>query len=300
MNISLDLYKAFYFVAKNKSITKAAQELMISQPAVSKSIKTLENELNSKLFERTNNGVKLTEIGNLIYKKIENAMFLIESAENDIKSVLNMEIGTLRIGASKVIIDEFLMPYIIKFKNKYPKIDIKILTDNTNLLEEYELGLVDIIFTNMPAEIPNKCKFVKLITLNNCFAANEIYKEYKNKKLKPIDLKNLPLLLLNKGTVNRTRIEEYCSNKNIQINPKMEFGSNSLIKEFTLNGFGIGMLDEEHIKKELESGKLFKLDINIPLTEKYLGMCYNENNSRLALKEFIKIIEEDLELTRYN
>lgn len=296
MNISLDLYKVFYFVAKNKNITKAAQELMISQPAVSKSIKTLENELNSKLFERTNNGVELTEVGNLIYKKIENAISLIESAENDIKSVLNMEMGTLRIGASKVIIDEFLMPYIIKFKNKYPKIDIKILTDNTNLLEEYELGLVDIIFTNMPAVIPDKCKFVKLITLNNCFVANETYNEYKNKKLKPMDLEALPLLLLNKGTVNRTRIEEYCSNKNIQINPKMEFGSNSLIKEFTLNGFGVGMLDEEHIKEELESGKLFKLDINISLTEKYLGMCYNENNSRLALKEFIKIIEEDLEL----
>lgn len=296
MNISLDLYKAFYFVAKNKSITKAAQELMISQPAVSKSIKTLENELNSKLFERTNNGVELTEVGNLIYKKIENAISLIESAENDIKSVLNMEMGTLRIGASKVIIDEFLMPYIIKFKNKYQKIDIKILTDNTNLLEEYELGLVDIIFTNMPAVIPDKCKFVKLITLNNCFVANETYNKYKNKKLKPMDLEALPLLLLNKGTVNRTRIEEYCSNKNIQINPKMEFGSNSLIKEFTLNGFGVGMLDEEHIKEELESGKLFKLDINISLTEKYLGMCYNENNSRLALKEFIKIIEEDLEL----
>jgi len=296
MNISLDLYKVFYFVAKNKSITKAAQELMISQPAVSKSIKTLENELNSKLFERTNNGVELTEVGNLIYKKIENAISLIESAENDIKSVLNMEMGTLRIGASKVIIDEFLMPYIIKFKNKYQKIDIKILTDNTNLLEEYELGLVDIIFTNMPAVIPDKCKFVKLITLNNCFVANETYNEYKNKKLKASDIEKLPLLLLNKGTVNRTRIEEYCNNKNIQINPKMEFGSNSLIKEFTLNGFGIGMLDEEHIKEELESGKLFKLDINIPLTEKYLGMCYNENNSRLALKEFIKIIEEDLEL----
>ena len=236
---------------------------MISQPAVSKSIKTLENELNSKLFERTNNGVELTEVGNLIYKKIENAISLIESAENDIKSVLNMEMGTLRIGASKVIIDEFLMPYIIKFKNKYQKIDIKILTDNTNLLEEYELGLVDIIFTNMPAVIPDKCKFVKLITLNNCFVANETYNEYKNKKLKASDIEKLPLLLLNKGTVNRTRIEEYCNNKNIQINPKMEFGSNSLIKEFTLNGFGIGMLDEEHIKEELESGKLFKLDINM-------------------------------------
>lgn len=298
MNISLDLYKVFYCVAKNKSITRASNELMISQPAVSKSIKTLENLVNSKLFERTNNGVYLTEVGQLIYGRVENAIQLITSAEKDIKSVLNMELGTLRIGASKVIIDEFLMPYIVKFKNKYPKIEIKILTENTNVLEKYELGLVDIIFTNMPAEIPDKCKFVKLITLHNCFAANENYNQYKNKKV--IDLESLPLLLLNKGTINRTRIEEYCSKKSIRIHPKMEFGSNSVVKEFTLNGFGVGMLDEEHIKKELEDGKLFKLELDIPLKEKYLGMCYNQNNSNLALKEFIKTIESELKLNGTN
>lgn len=173
MNISLDLYRVFYCVAKNKSITGAANELMISQPAVSKSVKTLERQMNSKLFERTNHGIKLTEMGELIYGRVENAISLIDSAEKDVKSVLNMELGTLRIGASKVIIDEFLMPYIVKFKDKYPKIEVKIFTENTNVLEEYELGLVDIIFTNMPAEIPTKCKFVKLITLHNCFAANE-------------------------------------------------------------------------------------------------------------------------------
>ena len=300
MNISLDLYKVFYCVAKNKNITRAAQELMISQPAVSKSIKTLENAMSLKLFKRTNGGVELTEIGNLIYDRIENALSLISAAEKDVESILNMELGTLRIGISKVIIDEFLMPYIIKFKNKYPKIDIKILTDNTNLLEKYELGLVDILFMNMPSEIPNKCKLVKLITLNNCFAASEKYSQYKNKKLKATDLESLPLLLLNKGTVNRARIDDYCSNNNIKINPKMEFGSNSVVKEFTLNGFGIGMLDEEHIKEELENGKLFKLDIDISLKEKYLGMCYNSNSSNLALKNFIKTIENELEFNDTN
>lgn len=297
MNISLELYKVFYCVAKNKSITGASNELMISQPAVSKSIKTLENQMDSKLFERTNNGVSLTKMGELIYGRVENAIQLIESAEKDVKSILNMEVGTLRIGVSKVILDEFLMPYVIKFKDKYPKVNVQILTDNTNVLEKYELGLVDIIFTNMPAEIPDKCKFVKLITLHNCFAANEKYKQYKNKKLRVSDLEKIPLLLLNRGTINRNRIEEYCSNKNIRIDPKMEFGSNSVVKEFTLSGFGIGMLDEEHIKKELENGELFKLDIDIPLKEKYLGMCYNQNNLNPALIEFIKIIEAELELT---
>ncbi|MCI8346825.1 MAG: LysR family transcriptional regulator [Bacilli bacterium] len=296
MNISLDLYKVFYCVAKNKSITGASNELMISQPAVSKSVKTLERQMNSKLFERTNHGIKLTEMGELIYGRVENAISLIDSVEKDVESVLNMELGTLRIGASKVIIDEFLMPYIVKFKDKYPKIEVKIFTENTNILEAYELGLVDIIFTNMPAEIPTKCKFVKLITLHNCFAANENYKQYQGKKLKAIDLERVPLLLLNRGTINRDRIEEYGSNKGIRINPKMEFGSNSVVKEFTLNGFGIGMLDEEHIKKELEDGKLFKLELDIPLKEKYLGMCYNQKSSNLALKEFIKIIDYELKL----
>lgn len=295
MNISLDLYKVFYCVAKNKSITRASQELLISQPAVSKSIKTLEVLMNSNLFERTNNGVELTELGEFIYERVENALLLFESIEKDIKAMSNMELGTLRIGVSKVIIDEFLMPYIVKFNNKYPKIEIKILTDNTDLLEKYDLGLVDIIFTNMPAEIPKKCKFVKLISLNNCFAANEKYLEYKNRKLKDTDLEKLPLLLLNKGTINRKRIDEYCSKRNIKLNPIIELGSNSLVKEFTLNGVGIGMLDEEHIKEELEDGKLFKLDIEVLLTEKGLGMCYNPHNSNLALKKFIKMFEHEID-----
>ncbi len=297
MNISLDLYKVFYFVAKNKNITRASQELLISQPAVSKSIKTLENIMDSKLFVRTNNGVELTKLGELIYERVENAILLFESVEKDIKAISNMELGTLRIGVSKVIIDEFLMPYIVEFNNKYPKIEIKILTDNTDLLEKYDLGLVDIIFTNMPAKIPDKCKFVKLVSLKNCFAANEKFQEYKNRKLTASDLEKLPLLLLNKGTINRTRIDEYCSKRNIKINPIIEFGSNSLVKEFTLNGFGIRMLDEEHIKEELEKGKLFKLDIDVSLTEKGLGMCYNPNNSNSALKKFVKIFEIELELS---
>lgn len=294
MNISLDLYKVFYCVAKNKSVTRASQELMISQPAVSKSIKTLEELMNLKLFKRTNSGVELTDLGELIYERVENALLLFESIEKDIKAMSNMELGTLRIGVSKVIIDEFLMPYIVKFNSEYPKIEIKILTDNSNLLEKYDLGLVDIIFTNMPAEIPEKCKYVKLISLNNCFAANEKYQEYKNKKLKDTDLEKLPLLLLNKGTINRNRIDEYCSERNIKLNPVIELGSNSLVKEFTLNGVGIGMLDEEHIKEELENGKLFKLDIEATLTEKCLGMCYNPNNSNLALKKFVKMFEDEL------
>ena len=293
MNISLDLYKVFYCVAKNKSVTKASKELMISQPAVSKSIKTLENQMNEKLFERRNDGVELTEPGKLIYQKVENALSLIENAETDIKLMQNMESGSLRIGVSKTIIDEFLMKYITEFHNKYPKIKLEIITDNVDLIKKYELGLVDVVFTNMPSDIPHNCKFIKLIDLNNCFVASEKYIEYKNKKLKSEDLEKLPLLLLYKGTINRNRIDEYCYKNNIKLNPKMEFGSNTLIKDFTLNGFGIGMLDEENVMEELKSGELFKLDIDVPLSEKYLGLFYNQNNKKTTVDKFIDLIIEN-------
>ena len=77
MNINLELYKTFYYVAKNESISRAANELMISQPAISKSIKTLEEQVNVQLFIRKRDGVELTDAGEIIYNKIKNAMELL-------------------------------------------------------------------------------------------------------------------------------------------------------------------------------------------------------------------------------
>ena len=104
MDISLDLYKVFYYVAKNENITRASNELMISQPAISRSIKSLEEQLGMTLFIRKRDGVLLSEAGQLIYEKIKNSMELIESAENDLKSLSNLDKGVINIGASKTII----------------------------------------------------------------------------------------------------------------------------------------------------------------------------------------------------
>ena len=104
----------------------------------------------------------------------------------------------------------------------------------------------------------------------------------------------LPLLVLTKGATTRIRLDDYCSLNNIEIHPKMEFGSNTIIKEFTEAGFGIGLLTEEHIKEELESGELFKLDLELPLKEKYLGMVWNKDNKSLVAKNFIKYIKNNI------
>ncbi len=295
MNINLELYKTFYYVAKNENISRASNELLISQPAISKAIKTLEKQLNTNLFIRKRDGMELTEAGEAFYKKIKDAMQLISSAENDLKVITSMESGIINIGASKTILHEFLMPYIKDFHKKYPKISIRIFTDKTSdLINKSKMGIIDVIFINMPIGLPINFDSIKIMALHDCLACNNTYKYLKDKKLEKKDLSELPLLVLTKGTVTRIRLDDYCSENNIKINPEMEFGSNTLIKEFTEAGFGIGLLTEEHIKEELDNGKLFKLNFELPLKEKYLGMIWNKDNKSLVAKNFIKYIKNNI------
>lgn len=295
MNINLELYKTFYYVAKNGSISRAANELMISQPAISKSIKTLEEQIGTNLFIRKRDGVELTEAGETIYKKIKEAMDLINSAENDLEVLTNMDSGTINIGASKTILHEFLMPYIKSFHKKYPKINIRIFTDKTaELVKKSKTGLIDVIFTNMPYYMPNEFDIFKLMDLHDCLVANKSFEYLKDKNISKEKLEKLPLLILTKGATTRIRFDDYCTEHNIKIHPEMEFGSNTLIKDFTMAGFGIGLLTQEHVKNELDSGELFKLNIELPLKEKYLGMVFNKENKSLVSKNFINYIKNDI------
>lgn len=294
MNINLELYKVFYYVAKNGNISRAANEMLISQPAISKSIKTLESQINTKLFIRKRDGVELTEVGIKLYKKIKDAMELITSAEEDIESLTTMNTGIINIGASKTILHEYLMPLIKEFHKLYPKIKIRIFTDKTSdLIKKTNMGLIDVIFTNMPYNFPQNYSIFKLMNLHDCFVANNFYEYLKNKKINKKEFEKLPLLILTKGATTRIRLDEYCLENNISINPEMEFGSNTLIKDFTLAGFGVGMLTREHVRNEINNKELFELDIELPLKEKYLGLAYITENVGIASKQFIKYIKEN-------
>lgn len=295
MNINIELYKVFYCVAKNESVTRASNELLVSQPAISKSIKTLEEQINTKLFIRKRDGVELTEAGQTIFNKIKEAMELIDSAEQDLKSLTNLEKGSINIGASKTIIHEFLMPYIKNFHIEYPNINIRIFTDKTSeLIKKTKIGIVDVIFTNMPFNFPRDFESFKLMDLHDCLVASDSFKHLKDKVINKKELEHLPLLILTKGATTRIRLDDYCVENNITIHPEMEFGSNTLIKEFTEAGFGIGMLTKEHVKDELNSGKLFELKISLPLKEKYLGMVWNTDNKSLIAKKFINYIKNNI------
>lgn len=295
MNVNLELYKAFYYVGKNKSISKAVDELMISQPAISRSIKTLEGQLNVNLFIRKRDGVELSEAGLLIFDKVKNAIMLIENAENEISSFKKLDFGYINIGASKTILHEFLMKYITEFHKEFPNIVIRVYTDKTSLLiKKSKIGLIDIIFTNLDDNDYSDFENVRLIKINDCLAVNESYCNLKDKVISNNELEELPFILLTKGATSRNIFDNVCNKNDIRINPIMEFGSNSLVKEFTLSGFGVGLLTEEFVKDEIKSGKLIKLNTKLNLGSKYIGMLYTKESINYAAKEFISHIKNSI------
>ena len=292
MKTNLELYKVFYYVAKNKSITQAANELMVSQPAVSKSIKVLERDLDTVLFNRNNDGVSLNNAGELLYKKIKGAMELIISAEEDITSINNMEKGTINIGAGNTIMQRYLMPYIKEFHVKYPNINVIVHTVVTEeLIKRAELGLVDIVFTHLPNTIPNSFTTIKLKKLHDILVVNSD-SEYKDQNISKKDLKNLPLILLPFGASNRKNFNKFCAQNNIVINPLMEIGNDLIIEECAQNGLGVGLVVKEYVQNKLDNKELFELNTSFKIDEKDL-ICIVESNrmNNITIKKFLELLK---------
>lgn len=182
MNVDFELYKIFYTVANTKNITKAAKELCISQPAISKSIKNLENQIGGKLFIRTKRGVSLTDEGREIYKYVKIGVEALYNAENKFSEFKNLEIGTIRIGISASLAKHFLMPYLTKFHKNFPNIKLQIISDiSENLISKIKNGLVDIIILNTIDFNSNDINIISIKDSQDCFFVNENLKNLTKK-----------------------------------------------------------------------------------------------------------------------
>lgn len=292
MNTNLELYKTFYHVAKNGNITKAANELIVSQPAVSKSIKTLEEQLNTTLFNRKNDGVMLTSAGKIIYDKIKDAMELINSAEEDLKNFNNMEFGRINIGAGNTIIQKYLMKYINLFHYKYPNIEIKVNTLTTpELIKLCQMGIIDIVFTHIPNTIPKDFEVVSIKLLHDILVVNK-NSEYLNKTITKDDLCKLPLILLPYTASGRKGFDEFCINNSISINPLMEVGNDTIIEECAQSGLGVGLVTREYVLDKLVKKELYELNTNFNFSTKHLAYLLDPNRKNdIIVKNFIDLLK---------
>lgn len=297
MNIDFELYRIFYVVANHSNITKASEELNISQPAISKAIKNLEDQLGGYLFVRTKRGVVLTEEGKEFYNYIKQAIEYINNAENKFTDLINLETGCIKIGISTTLTKEFLLPYLEKFHSLYPKIDIQITTNLTSeLIPKLKNGLIDIIILNLnDKNYGNDIEIIKCRKIHDCFVTNNKYNNLINKEISLKELNNYPLILQSKGSNTREFLDNFTKENGVILKPNIELASYSLVVEFTKIGLGIGYATKEYIKHYIDNKELFELNIKEKIPSRYIGIALSKNHvPNFSTKKLIEIINKNI------
>ncbi len=292
--VNLELYRVFYVVAKCGSLTKAAEELYISQPAVSQAIKQLESQLGGKLFTRTHKGMELTETGGKqIFATVEKALKLFDEAESKYAELKDTATGIVRICASDTVSTHFLLPYIKQYHQKYPNVNL--VLQNCTSSETIELlknNKGDIGFVNLPIDDTEINLSSTVMQLHDTFVCSDKFKELTEGVVDLKRLQDYPLLMLELSTATRQAIVSFAHSQGIHLHPEIELASLELMCMLAKNGIGIACIPREFAMHELNEEKsLIEIKTNPTLPTRAIGLALpKDKNLTFAVKEFIKLL----------
>ena len=272
MAVKLELYKVFKEVAEAGNITAAAQALYISQSAVSQSIKQLESDLQTRLFARNSRGVTLTADGKLLYEYVRSAIGLLETGEAKLSQTRELQMGQLTIGASDTVTSQFLLPYLDSFHRQYPAIHIQIVSGRSHkVLGLLQSGKVDIAFASTPGE--GSFETVPCFATHSIFVASPESPCDFSHIYTLSEIADFPLILLERKASSRLYLEKYFLQNGLRLNPEIELGARSLLVDLAAIGFGVAGVTEEFVRKDLESGRLRKLETSFEIPPRSVDMC---------------------------
>ena len=257
MDINLELYKVFYYVATTLSFSEASRQLFISQSAVSQSIKTLEKKLGHTLVIRSTKKVLLTPEGELLLEHVKPALLMLDEGEA-LLSGNNMLKGQLRIGASDTICRYFLIEYFRRFHQSYPDVRIKV-TNSTSIgcVELLEKGQVNLIVCNSPnSRLGNHMKVKVLKDFHDVFVGDPDCFAFKHLPCSLKELLEYPILMLSSKSTTSEYLYHTFAVHDLKLLPEVELNSNDLLMDLARIGLGIAcvpdyMLDPEDSLKPI-------------------------------------------------
>lgn len=266
MFTNLEYYKVFYHVAKLGSVTLAAQQLYISQPAVSQALKQLETSLGCSLFFRAPKGVKLTPEGEMLFSYVKQGYEYFMQGEKKLEEMLNFENGEIRIGASDMTLRFYLLPYLERFHRSYPS--IKIIVSNAPTPETIKSlidGKLDFGVVSSPIDESKDYKITQVFDVVDTFVASSRFGWLKGKIVGLSELERLPTICLEKNTSTRRFVDNFLADNNVHLEPEFELATSDLIVKFAEKDMGIGCVVRSFAEESFEKGTLFELMLSKPL-----------------------------------
>lgn len=293
MNINLEYYRIFYYVAKAGSFTQAGEELCISQPAVSQAVKLLETSLGSKLFIRIPKGVRLTPEGEALFSYVQRGYEYIQLGEAKFQKMLDLENGEIRIGASDMTLQFYLLPYLEKFHEKFPKIKVTVTNAPTpETLEYLYEGKIDFGIISEPFQAKPETRTVQVRTIQDTFVAGRRFIELKDKVIDFKALEELPTICLEHNTSTRRFIDEFLQENDVILKPEFELAMSDIIVKFASRNLGIGCVVRDFASEAIETGDLFELKFKECIPGRHFCIITGNNNPiSKAAKELLRMLE---------
>ena len=292
MEQNLSQYKIFYEVAKAGNISKAAKELYISQPAISKAISKLEDSLGLSLFTRSSRGVQLTSEGEILFEHTREAFDALDRGEQELKRIQEFDIGHLRIGVSHTLCKYILLPYLKTFIDQYPHMKVTIESQATaQTLARLEQQKIDLGLVAEPS-VRRDLAFIPVMDIQDTFVTTPNYLEnlYLREGQDTSLFETGNIMLLDTSNMTRHHVDEYMAENNIFPHQILEVTTMDLLIEFAKIGLGIACVIKELVQKELDSGMLVEIPLDIPIHRRTIGFAYHPANQAMALKTFLEFL----------
>ena len=290
MDQALSSYKVFYEVAKAGNISKAAKRLFISQPAISKSIVRLEDQVGVKLFHRNSRGVHLTAEGEILFAHVQDAFEYIERGEEELKRIKDFDVGHLRVGSSASLCKFILIPYLKEYLKRYPHMKLTIENDDTlstvQKIENHKLDVGLVAYSSFK----HGTHFLKIMDVEDMFVCTPTYLQHFHElEGEQADVfEQGTLILLDRENVTRRYIDEYFKEEGIVPHKVLEISTMDLLIEFAKIGLGVSAVVREFVLQELREGTLVEVPLKNPIRKRQVGFIYQDGNQNDALKTFLQ------------
>ncbi len=291
MNIDYNLYKIFLYLYEEKSISKTANKLYVSQPAISYSLKELENQLGYTLFYRNSKGIEPTTEAKELYNYISTAFNILNDAEEHIKNLNELNTGCIRIGLPDYLGTFFLSDIIKSFHDKFPGISFQIISTSSSKMQEMlEMRKLDLVFDILPVDCKKTIKKTVLTKFQNGFAYYKGFTKNKNNSFN--ELSNYPMILPGKNSSIRLKLDEWLESNNSSFQTIMDCWNTNNIIDLIRNKVGIGYFIKDMVSSQYDKDNFEWISIEEELPSIDLCLLYIEDFETAATKKFINTIKD--------
>jgi len=277
--ISYDYYRIFYTAARCGNFTRAAEELMTSQSAVSHTISNLEHQLGCRLFLRTGRGIELTAEGKRLYEFAAAGCEQFSRGEAEITNAVNLEEGIIYLGATETAMRCYLIHTLGLFHRQHPGIKFRITNGSTgDAISALRSAAVDLAVVPTPLSLSHPLHQYPLLSFHDILIAGEQFRYLQEKTLHLAQLQQYPMICLDRGTTTRAFVEALYRKHDLILSPDMESATSDLIVPLVRENLGLGFVPEILAREALEKGEVFVLSLAETIENRQICLVTNDTH----------------------